>query len=112
MELAAKLGADAVSHGATGKGNDQVRFELSYLSIDPNIAVIAPWRTWNIRSRTDCIEYAKKHGIQVTSTAEKPYSMDRNMLHLSFEGGILEDPWNEPPPETLRPGGRSSTCAG
>jgi argininosuccinate synthase len=99
MDIAALLDGDAVSHGATGKGNDQVRFELSYLSINPSIKVIAPWRTWDMRSRSDLIEYAGKNGIPVTSTAEKPYSMDRNILHLSFEGGILEDPWAEPPAE-------------
>ena len=99
IELAAREKADAVSHGSTGKGNDQVRFELTYLSIDPNIKVIAPWRIWDMRSRTDLISYAKKHNIPVTTTAEKPYSMDRNLLHLSFEGGILEDPWAEPPAE-------------
>lgn len=97
MEIVAKEKADAVSHGATGKGNDQVRFELAYLSIDPQIVVIAPWRIWNMRSRTDLISYAQSKGIPVTSTAEKPYSMDRNLFHLSFEGGILEDPWAEPP---------------
>jgi argininosuccinate synthase len=97
MGLVSKVGADAVSHGATGKGNDQVRFELTYLSIDPGITVIAPWRIWQMGSRTDLIEYARRYGIPVTSTAEKPYSMDRNLLHLSFEGGILEDPWAEPP---------------
>ncbi len=97
MEYAQELGADAVSHGATGKGNDQVRFELAYLSFDPHMKVIAPWRIWDMRSRSDLIEYARKNGIKVTSTAEKPYSMDRNLLHLSFEGGILEDPWAEPP---------------
>lgn len=97
MELAERSGADAVSHGATGKGNDQVRFELTYLAMNPEIVVIAPWRLWEMRSRSDLIEFAKKHGIPVTSTAEKPYSMDRNILHLSFEGGILEDPWAEPP---------------
>jgi argininosuccinate synthase len=99
IELAARENADAVSHGSTGKGNDQVRFELTYLSIDPNIKVIAPWRIWDMRSRSDLISYAKKHNIPVTTTAEKPYSMDRNLLHLSFEGGILEDPWAEPPAE-------------
>ncbi len=99
MELAASENANAVSHGATGKGNDQVRFELTYLSIEPNIIVIAPWRIWDMRSRSDLISYAKKHNIPVTTTAEKPYSMDRNLLHLSFEGGILEDPWAEPPAE-------------
>jgi argininosuccinate synthase len=97
MELAARENANAVSHGATGKGNDQVRFELTYLSIDPHIIVIAPWRVWDMRSRSDLISYAKKHNIPVSTTAKKPYSMDRNLLHLSFEGGILEDPWAEPP---------------
>jgi len=97
MELAAREKADAVSHGSTGKGNDQVRFELTYLSIDPHITVIAPWRIWDMRSRSDLIAYAKEHGIPVTTTSQKPYSMDRNLLHLSFEGGILEDPWAEPP---------------
>jgi len=97
MELAAAQEADAVSHGATGKGNDQVRFELTYLSMNPRIVIIAPWRIWDMRSRSDLIAYALKAGIPVTSTAEKPYSMDRNLLHLSFEGGILEDPWAEPP---------------
>ncbi len=97
MEVAARENADAVSHGATGKGNDQVRFELAYLSINPEITVIAPWRVWNMRSRSDLISYAQANGIPVTSTAEKPYSMDRNLFHLSFEGGILEDPWAEPP---------------
>jgi argininosuccinate synthase len=97
MELAARSNANAVSHGATGKGNDQVRFELTYLSMNPEIVVIAPWRLWDMRSRSDLIEYARKYNIPVTSTAEKPYSMDRNLLHLSFEGGILEDPWAEPP---------------
>ncbi len=97
MELAAELGADAVSHGATGKGNDQVRFELTYLTINPHIVVIAPWREWRMASRSDLIEYARSRGIAVTSSVEKPYSMDRNLLHLSFEGGVLEDPWMEPP---------------
>jgi argininosuccinate synthase len=99
MALADRVGGDAVSHGATGKGNDQVRFELTYLSIDPSIKIIAPWREWDMRSRSDLMEYAAANGIEVTSTAEKPYSMDRNILHLSFEGGILEDPWAEPPKE-------------
>ena len=97
MDIVAKENADAVSHGATGKGNDQVRFELTYYSINPEIKIIAPWCTWSLKSRSELINYAKKHNIPVTSTAEKPYSMDRNLLHLSFEGGILEDPWAEPP---------------
>jgi argininosuccinate synthase len=97
MDVVAAVGADAVSHGATGKGNDQVRFELTYYSIDPDIAVIAPWRVWNMRSRSDLVDYCGSKKIPVTVTAQKPYSMDRNLLHLSFEGGILEDPWAEPP---------------
>ncbi len=97
MELAKQENADAVSHGATGKGNDQVRFELTYLTMNPDIKIIAPWRIWDMKSRSDLIAYAEKRGIPVTSTAAKPYSMDRNILHLSFEGGILEDPWSEPP---------------
>ncbi len=97
MKTVSETGADAISHGATGKGNDQVRFELGAMTFDPEVRVIAPWREWSLKSRTDCIEYAKKHGIAVSATAKKPYSMDRNLLHLSFEGGILEDPWAEPP---------------
>ena len=97
MAVAKKEDADAVSHGATGKGNDQVRFELTYYAIDPHIRIIAPWREWTFRSRTDLVEYAKKHGIPTPVTAERPYSSDRNLFHLSFEGGILEDPWAEPP---------------
>ncbi len=100
MEIARKEGADAVSHGATGKGNDQVRFELSYYAIDPHIKVISPWREWDLNSRTSLMAFAEKHGIPVTSTREKPYSTDRNLLHISYEGGVLEDPWN-PPPEDM-----------
>ncbi|XDD46588.1 argininosuccinate synthase [Leptospira sp. WS39.C2] len=95
-EVAKKEGADAFSHGATGKGNDQVRFELTFKALSPNLQIIAPWRTWNFGGRADLIEYAKKKGIPVPVTAAKPYSMDRNLMHLSFEGGILEDPYNEP----------------
>lgn len=97
MEIADMEGADAVSHGATGKGNDQVRFELSYMAIDPNIKIIAPWREWELNSRTALMEFAKKHGIEVPTTKAKPYSSDRNLLHISYEGGILEDPWKAPP---------------
>jgi argininosuccinate synthase len=93
MEIAAIEGADAVSHGATGKGNDQVRFELSYLAIDPQITIIAPWRDWDLNSRTALMAFAKAHGINVPTTHEKPYSTDGNLLHVSYEGGILEDPW-------------------
>ncbi len=88
--------ANAVSHGATGKGNDQVRFELGYLGIDPSLTIIAPWRTWDLNSRTKLVDYAKKYGIPIPTTKQNPYSSDENLLHISFEGGILEDPWNEP----------------
>lgn len=97
VEIARREGADAVSHGATGKGNDQVRFELTYLALNPHIRIIAPWKIWDFKSRTDLIRYAQKHGIPIPVTQEKPYSSDRNLLHISFEGGILEDPWREPP---------------
>jgi argininosuccinate synthase len=97
VDVARKTQADAVSHGATGKGNDQVRFELTYQALAPDLAIIAPWREWQMQGREDLVAYAQKHGIPVPVTAAKPYSMDRNLLHLSFEGGILEDPWAEPP---------------
>jgi argininosuccinate synthase len=97
MEIARIENADAVSHGATGKGNDQVRFELSYFAIDPDIKIIAPWREWDMRSRTDLMAFAEKHGIKVPTTVAKPYSTDRNLLHVSYEGGVLEDPWKRPP---------------
>ncbi len=97
VEIAQIEGADAVSHGATGKGNDQVRFELSYLALNPDIKIIAPWREWNLNSRTSLMEFAEKHGIPVPTTPAKPYSSDRNLLHISYEGGVLEDPWKEPP---------------
>jgi argininosuccinate synthase len=97
IEIGQKENADAVSHGATGKGNDQVRFELTYYSLNPGIRVIAPWRQWDFKSRNDLIAYAKGHGIPVPVTKEKPYSCDRNLFHTSYEGGILEDPWVEPP---------------
>ena len=100
MEIARIETADAVSHGATGKGNDQVRFELSYLSIDPHIKIIAPWREWDLTSRTALMAFAKNHGIQVPTTHAKPYSTDWNLLHISYEGGVLEDPW-KPPPEDI-----------
>ena len=96
IEIAQSEGADAGSHGATGKGNDQVRFELTYLALDPQIRIIAPWREWDLNSRTVLMEFAQKHGIPVPTTQKKPYSTDRNLLHISYEGGILEDPWNEP----------------
>ncbi len=98
IELARREGADAVSHGATGKGNDQVRFELTYLALDPEIRIIAPWREWGdeFDSRESMIAYAQKHKIPVQATAAKPYSSDSNLLHISYEGGVLEDPWREP----------------
>jgi argininosuccinate synthase len=102
MEIARLEGADAVSHGATGKGNDQVRFELSYLSIDPQIKIIAPWREWDLDSRTALMEFARKHGIQVPTTPSKPYSTDGNLLHISYEGGVLEDPWQAPPDDIFQ----------
>ncbi len=97
IEIAKSEGADAVSHGATGKGNDQVRFELTYMALDPTIRIIAPWREWSFKSRSELIDFARKHNIPVSVTQEKPYSMDRNLLHISYEGGILEDPWASPP---------------
>ncbi|MFP4349614.1 MAG: argininosuccinate synthase [Thermodesulfobacteriota bacterium] len=100
IEIANMEGADAVSHGATGKGNDQVRFELSYYALKPDIKVIAPWREWDLNSRTALMDFASTHHIPVLSTRAKPYSTDRNMLHISYEGGILEDPW-APPPEDI-----------
>ncbi|HEC30989.1 MAG TPA: argininosuccinate synthase, partial [Deltaproteobacteria bacterium] len=96
IEIARQEGADAVSHGATGKGNDQVRFEITYMALDPEIKIIAPWREWDFKSRAELIKYASDRGIPVPVTTEKPYSSDRNLLHISFEGGILEDPWREP----------------
>jgi argininosuccinate synthase len=97
IDVAIKERADAVAHGATGKGNDQVRFELTYYALKPNIKVIAPWRLWDLNSRSSLIAYARKHGIPVPVTKARPYSTDRNLFHISYEGGILEDPWQEPP---------------
>jgi argininosuccinate synthase len=102
VAVAEAEGADAVSHGATGKGNDQVRFELTYTALNPDLRVIAPWRQWQLKSRQDLLEFAQSHGIQVPVTPEKPYSMDGNLLHLSYEGGVLEDPWLEPDPKMFR----------
>ncbi len=96
VRIAQTEGANAVSHGATGKGNDQVRFELGYIGLDPSLKIIAPWRTWDLNSRKKLLEFAKQHDIPVPVTKEKPYSCDENLLHISYEGGILEDPWNEP----------------
>ncbi|MEX2535463.1 MAG: argininosuccinate synthase [Trueperaceae bacterium] len=97
IEIAREEGADAIAHGATGKGNDQVRFELSAYALNPDIRIIAPWREWDLRGREDCIDYAKEHGIAVPVTKEKPYSTDANLFHISYEGGVLEDPWTAPP---------------
>jgi argininosuccinate synthase len=95
IEIARKEQADAVCHGATGKGNDQVRFELTYFSLQPDIKIVAPWREWTLRGREELIAYAEKHKIPVTATKSRPYSTDRNLLHISYEGGVLEDPWKE-----------------
>ncbi|MDA2911903.1 argininosuccinate synthase [Nitrospiraceae bacterium AH_259_D15_M11_P09] len=102
IELASKEGADAVAHGATGKGNDQVRFEVTYLALDPRMRIIAPWREWAFRSRRELIQYASRHGIPVAATKAKPYSTDMNLFHVSYEGGILEDPWEAPPEEIFQ----------
>ncbi|MBA3379879.1 MAG: argininosuccinate synthase [Chloroflexia bacterium] len=97
VEVALLEGAGAVAHGCTGKGNDQVRFELTFMSLAPDLKIIAPWRHWDIRSREDALEYAAAHNIPVTATAKKIYSLDGNLWHLSHEGGAIEDPWEEPP---------------
>ncbi len=97
IEVAEREGADAVAHGATGKGNDQVRFELTAYALKPDVKVIAPWREWDLKGREDCIAYAARHDIPTGITKEKPYSMDANLFHISYEGGVLEDPWAEPP---------------
>ena len=97
IEVARRVGADAISHGATGKGNDQVRFELSAYALQPDIRVIAPWREWDLKGRADLVEYARRRGIPVPVSPEKPYSTDANLLHISYEGGVLEDPWASPP---------------
>jgi len=96
VEIAIKEKADAVAHGATGKGNDQVRFELTFKALAPELKIIAPWREWELKGRKEEIEYAKKYNIPIPVTKEKPYSSDRNLWHISYEGGILEDPWFEP----------------
>lgn len=96
VDVAHLVGADAVAHGATGKGNDQVRFELTFTALDPRLRVVAPWREWSIRSREDAIQYAKAHHVPITATIKSIYSRDRNLWHLSHEGGLLEDPWIEP----------------
>ena len=102
VRIALEEGADAVSHGATGKGNDQVRFELAYIGLAPQLKIIAPWRLWDLNSRQKLVEFARQHAIPIPVTKEKPYSSDENLLHISFEGGILEDPWNEPDPAMFK----------
>ncbi len=97
VRAAERCGAEAIAHGATGKGNDQVRFELSAYALKPDLKVIAPWREWDLRGRADCVAYAEAHGIPVPVTPDKPYSVDANLLHISYEGGVLEDPWEAPP---------------
>ncbi|MEE8349462.1 MAG: argininosuccinate synthase [Acidobacteriota bacterium] len=97
VRVARNWGAEAVAHGATGKGNDQVRFELTYQALAPELKIVAPWRTWEFQGRRDLIQYAQEQGIPITSTEEKPYSIDQNIMHTSYEGGILEDPWQSPP---------------
>ena len=102
VDVAHEVGADAVAHGATGKGNDQVRFELTYLALNPKLTIIAPWRIWDLNSRQKLVAFAKEHNIPVPVTKKNPYSSDENLLHISFEGGILEDPWNEPDEEMFK----------
>lgn len=97
VQAARATGADAIAHGATGKGNDQVRFELTAYALNPAIKVIAPWREWDLKGRADCMRYAEEHGIPVPVTPDRPYSTDANLLHVSYEGGVLEDPWEKPP---------------
>ncbi|MCL1595347.1 MAG: argininosuccinate synthase [Actinomycetia bacterium] len=97
VQAAIDTGADAIAHGATGKGNDQVRFELSAYALKPDIKVIAPWREWDLKGRADCVAYAQEHNIPTPVTPDMPYSMDANLLHISYEGGVLEDPWVGPP---------------
>ena len=104
IDVLRETGADSVSHGATGKGNDQVRFELTCMALEPGVTIIAPWRDpkWDLNTREKMMDYAEKHGIPIPVTKKKPYSMDRNLLHISYEGGVLEDPWNEPDEEMFR----------
>lgn len=102
IEVARSCGADAVAHGATGKGNDQARFELGFAALAPDLQVIAPWRTWEFAGRSDLIAYAAQHNIPIPVSTQDPYSMDRNLMHISYEGGILEDPWTEPAESMFR----------
>src|SRR5690606_24806487 len=102
VETARQYGASAIAHGATGKGNDQVRFELSTAALAPDLKTIAPWREWDLKGRSDLMAYAAARGIPVPVTKESPYSMDANLFHISYEGGVLEDPWEAPPPGMFR----------
>jgi argininosuccinate synthase len=102
VQTAEKYGADAIAHGATGKGNDQVRFELSAYALQPEIRVIAPWREWDLKGRTDLMAYASEHGVPIPAAPKPSYSMDANLVHVSYEGGILEDPWSSPPEGMFR----------
>jgi len=102
VRAAEQFGADAIAHGATGKGNDQVRFELAAYALKPEIKVIAPWRVWDMKGRSDLLAYAQKHGIPMPTAPKPSYSMDANLMHVSYEGGILEDPWQAPPPGMFR----------
>lgn len=102
IECAIREGADAICHGATGKGNDQVRFELTAYAFKPDINIIAPWRIWDMKGRRDLMEYCQKHGVEIEATIDKPYSMDANLFHISYEGGVLEDPWAEPDEDIFR----------
>ncbi len=102
INVAREVGADAVAHGATGKGNDQVRFELTYTALAPDLKIIAPWRVWEFKGRKDLISFAQRHSIPIPVTKEKPYSIDANIFHTSYEGGILEDPWQKPPEDMFQ----------
>lgn len=102
VKAAERLGADAIAHGATGKGNDQIRFELAAFAIKPDIKIIAPWREWDFQGRADLLAYAEEHGIPIPAAQKPTYSMDANLMHISYEGGILEDPWAEPPADMFR----------
>jgi len=102
VRAAERFGADAIAHGATGKGNDQVRFELAAYALKPEIKVIAPWRVWDMKGRSDLLAYAQEHGIPMPAAPKPSYSMDANLMHVSYEGGILEDPWQSPPPGMFR----------
>ena len=102
VEAAKRTGADAIAHGATGKGNDQVRFELAAYALKPDVQIIAPWREWDFRGRSDLVAYAEEHGLDLSAAPKPSYSMDANLMHISYEGGILEDPWSAPPPGMFR----------